>query len=425
MNRNAIKTLAGREIINGRGVPAVEVEITTETGIKVRASSPSGISIAAHEAVEIRDGGSRYGGKGVLKAVKNINEIVAPELIGIDVTSQDVIDRKMIALDGTPNKSRLGGNALTAVSIAAAKAGSRSVGMDLFQYIGGMKARSLPTVCLNMISGSPTAGNELDFEDYLLAPYGFDSFKELLQASIEVFHMLHRKLEKKYGLIAQITALAPPLKTNEEAFEVIVEAIEEAGYGDRMGVGIDAATAQLYDEKTQKYVFRDRTYTRSELIDYYVELCGKYPLLFIEDGLHEDDLEGFSEMTRKVPSLIIGDDLFATNKERLLRGAKIGAANAILFKVNQAGTITESLETAQTANELNYTIVASTRSGETEDSAQADLAVAVGARLMKLGCPLRGEMVVKYNRFLKIEEELGNTARLSKLNTNSRFKESI
>lgn len=407
-----IAKIFAREIINGRGVPAVEVDLTTEAGVRVCASAPSGTSVASYEAVELRDGDKRYNGKGVRKAVDNINTILRSALIGMDVRNQYEIDRKMIELDGTENKSRIGGNALTAVSLAVTKAGAECSGLPVYRYIGGTRATSLPIVCVNMISGSPTAGNKLDFEDYLLVPYGFDTFKDLIQASIEVFHILHKNLEKRLGLIAQITALAPNLDTNEEAFEAIVEAIDEAGYTGRIGVGIDAALDQMYNRKTKMYDLQKGQYTRDELIAYYKELANKYPLLFIEDGLYEDDLEGFAKLTKEVPILIIGDDLFATNKERLAKGAEKGAGNAILFKVNQAGTVSEALETAAVANNLNYAIIASTRSGETNDPVQADLAVAIGAKMMKLGCPLRGEMVAKYNRFLQIEEELGPASKV-------------
>ena len=415
MKQNEIRCVRAREIISGRGIPAVEVEVKTSAGFVVRASSPSGTSVAAHEALEVRDPGTRYGGKGVLKAVENVNSVIGPALIGIDTTKQHEIDHLMIALDGTSHKSKLGGNALTATSLAVAKAGAISVNLELYQYIGGVRASRLPIVCLNMISGSPTAGNNLDFEDYLLCPYGFESFSELLEASIKVFHVLHQRLESDFGPIPQITALAPPLKTNEDAFAAIVRAIDEAGYSGRIGVGIDAAVAQLYDEERERYIFRNGTYTRDELIDYYAHLASEYPLLFIEDGLHEDDFEGFAQMTTRLPMIIIGDDLFATNTDRLMTGRDIGAANAILFKVNQAGTVSEAVSTAETAHVLNYTVVASTRSGETNDAAQADLAVGIGARMMKLGCPLRGEMVAKYNRLLKIEEHLGAAAGIQTL----------
>ena len=407
MNDIVIEQVRAREIINGRGIPTVEVEVTTNRGICGTASAPGGVSTAAHEAIELRDGGSRYMGKGVAKAVANIRDRIAPHLAGRVVTEQQEIDHALIELDGTPNKSNLGGNALTAVSLAVAKAAALSLNLPVYRYLGGAKACSIPVMCPNMLSGSSTAGNDLDFEDYLLVPYGFSQICEAIRAGVEVFHTLHGMLTARFGLIPQITALAPPLQTNEEALDILLEAITKAGYEGKIGIGIDVAAGLLYDETKAVYKLRRGEMTREELIAYYAELTRRYPILFWEDGLYEEDFQGFSLLTQKVSTIVVGDDLFATNKERLLRGARGGSANAILLKVNQAGTVSEALETAETAKNCGYAIVSSVRSRETDDPVQADLAVAVGAKLMKVGCPLRGEMVTKYNRLMKIEEDLG------------------
>jgi enolase len=388
----------------------VEVELVTSQGLRVTASAPSGVSVSSHEAVEIRDGGPRYLGKGVLTAVKNINQQIAPRLLGLEVTEQALLDRAMLELDGTPNKSNLGGNAVTAVSLAAARAGALSLGLEPYQYLGGTRATAIPVMCPNMISGSKTAGNELDFEDYLLVPFGFESIQEALRAGVEVFHRLHNRLKERFGLIAQITALAPPLETNEEAFEAILAAIKEAGYDGRIGLGVDVAAGNCYDSAKGVYRLRRGEVDADGMIAYYRELTGRYPIIFIEDGLMEDDFAGFARLTAQVDCLVVGDDLFATNQNRLAQGAALKAANAILLKVNQAGTVSEALATATAAHFRKYDIVASVRSGETDDAIQADSAVAAGARLMKIGAPLRGEMITKYNRMMAISRKLGPSA---------------
>jgi enolase len=405
-----IKGLTAREIFNGRGIPAAEAEVLTDGGHRGVAAAPSGISVSSHEALDLRDGGKRLMGKGVLKAVANIEEKIAPRILGMNVTDQRRIDQTMIDLDGTSCKSNLGGNALTAVSLAVARAASSVLGVELYQYLGGLKPTGLPVICPNMISGSPTAGNELDFEDYLLVPHGFNTMRDAIVAAVEVFHCLHRTLQDRYGLIPQITALAPPLKSTQDALDILMHAIHTAGYEGKIGLGIDAAADQLFDREKGVYRLKEGLFPRSDLISHYTDLTRKYPIIFLEDGLEENDFEGFAEMTRKLDCLVVGDDLFATSSDRLLQGARQGAANAVLFKINQAGTVTEALKTAQTANALHYTIMASCRSGETADTAVSDLAVAVGARLMKIGAPIRGEMVTKYNRLLRIEEELGEFA---------------
>ena len=411
MKKAMIQEVRAREIINGRGIPAVEAEVFASTGGRYIASSPSGVSTSSHEAVEIRDGGKWMMGRGVQKAVGNILRVIGPGIAGMDVNDQRGIDRRLLELDGTPNKSKLGGNALTAVSLAAARAGAASAGLTLYRYLGGAEARSLPVVCLNMISGSKTAGNEIDFEDYLIVPFGFPNFREAIFAGTEVFHALHRSLEDAFGLIPQITALAPPLKTTEEALQFISRAIAQCGYEGKIGIGIDAAANNFYDESGDRYRLRRGTMTRGDLITYYASLAKSYPIIFLEDGLQENDFEGFAELTRRVDCLVVGDDLFATNKDRLILGAEKYSLNGALFKLNQAGTVSEFLEAAEVAKRHHYTIVGSVRSGETEDAGQADLAVAIGADYFKLGAPVRGEMITKYNQFLRIEEELGEAVK--------------
>lgn len=405
-----IKKINAHEIINGRGVPAVEVELTTDQGLTVCASAPSGVSVSSHEAVELRDGGERYLGKGVLRAVENVERVIAPALAGLEVTDQALVDQRLLEVDGTPDKSHLGGNAITAVSLAAARAGAQSLGLELYRYLGGVRATGIPVMCPNMLSGSKTAGNELDFEDYLLVPYGFGSIEEALRAGVEVFHRLHRNLERRFGLIAQITALAPPMQTSEEAFDMILEAVEQAGYTGRMGLGIDVAAGNFYDPDKGLYALRAGDTDADGMIALYRELVASYPIIFIEDGLMEEDFTGFARLTEAVDCLVVGDDLFATNTQRLALGAAAGAGNAMLCKVNQAGTVSEAMAAASAAQRLGYDVVASVRSGETDDPAQADLAVAVGASLMKIGCPLRGEMITKYNRLMNISRRLGRSA---------------
>ena len=410
MGRITIKAILAREIINGRGIPAVEVEVITNNNLHGLASAPSGTSTSSHEAIDMRDGGPRFMGKGVQKAVQNIKERIAPLVIGMDITEQQGIDQFLLELDGTPNKSNLGGNALTAISLAVARTAALSLEVPLYKYLGEGKACTLPVLCPNMLSGSKTAGNELDFEDYLIVPFGFTENREAIRAGIEVFHILHKKLSDKFGPIPQVTALAPPLKSTTEALDIILSAIKDAGYDGRIGLGIDVASGLFYDEQKCTYKLKQGDLTKEDLIAYYKTLTKAYPIIFLEDGLQENDFEGFAELTQELNCLVVGDDLFATNKELLLKGIKNHAANAILFKINQAGTITEAFNTAQIAYDNNYTIISSVRSGETDDSSQADLAVAVGARLMKVGAPIRGEMVTKYNRLLRIEEELGEYA---------------
>lgn len=410
MGQIRIEAITAREIINGRGIPTVEAVVRCENGITGRAAAPSGISVSDHEAVDLKDGGSRYMGKGTRLAVSNINNILGPALSGMSVLEQELIDRRMVELDGTPNRSHLGGNAMIAVSVAVAKAAAAVSKLPLYAYLGGSRAVNIPVVCPNLISGSRTAGNHLDFEDFLVVPFGFDTFAESIRAVVEVFHILYRNLCRDFGLIAQITALAPPLHRNEDTFEYLSQAIKEAGYEGSIGFAVDVASGLIYNKESRLYEMEAGSVDREELIGYYAGLCEKYPLSFIEDGLQEDDYEGFAQMKKTLPSIIVGDDIFATNKVRLKKGYEKQAGNGIIIKANQAGTLTETLEVARMAHELGYTVIASTRSGETADEFQSDLAVAIGAAYMKTGCPFRGEMVTKWNRMMEIEQELGERA---------------
>ena len=410
MPKTTIKAVKAREIINGRGIPAVEVEIITKNGCHGTAACPSGVSVSSHEAVELRDGGKRLMGKGVLNAVQNVESVMAPKLIGLEVSDQKQIDQILCDLDGTPNKSRLGGNAITAVSLAVARAASAALGIEPFQYLHDGNRFELPVICANMISGSKTAGNDLDFEDYLIVPYGFQTVRAAVAAAVEVFHSLHAKLKARFGLIPQITALAPPLSSTEEAMDLLMDAIDRSGYQGKIGIGIDVAADLFYDSTRKNYQLGSGAYSPEALISYYKRLTQNYPMVFVEDGLEENDYAGFAAMTRELDCLVVGDDLFATNARRVEEGANQGAANAVLFKINQAGTLSEAFKTAEIARAHNYALFASCRSGETDDSMVADLAVAVGAKLIKMGAPIRGEMVTKYNRLMRIEEHLGPKA---------------
>jgi enolase len=411
MISDPIIRLRAREAYNARGNPSLAAEVLTESGILAEAFAPSGISVSSHEAVELLDGGSRLRGKGVSKAVANVEGEIAEALVGRDVRNQNELDALLVELDGTPQKSRLGGNALTAVSLALAKAGAIASGLEVWRYLGGVQARSVPVPCINMISGSKTAGNSLDFEDHLVVPHGFDTACEALSACVEVFHVLHKALERQYGLIAQVTALAPPLETTDLALDALTQAIEKAGYAGRIGIGIDVAADNFYDEKSGLYLTYGRPRDTSAMIDWYQSLCGKYPIFFLEDPLQENDYAGFAEATRSLPCLVVGDDLFASNPDRLLQGRAAGAGNAMLLKVNQAGTVSEAMHVANMARDEGYALIASLRSGETQDDVQADIACAAGAALMKLGAPCRGESTAKYNRLLWIEREQGHSSR--------------
>ncbi|MCL5780608.1 MAG: phosphopyruvate hydratase [Firmicutes bacterium] len=413
-----ISDVFAREILDSRGNPTLEAEVWLEDGTVGRAAVPSGASTGAYEAVELRDGDKeRYLGKGVIKAVDNVNETIGPELIGMDVTDQIGIDRLMIELDGTPNKGKLGANAILGVSLAVAKAAANYFGLPLYQYIGGVNAKELPVPMMNILNGGAHADNNVDIQEFMVLPVGADSFSEGLRMGAEIFHHLKAVLKAR-GLntaVGDEGGFAPNLKSNEEALAVIIEAIEKAGYkpGQDVFLGLDVAATELY--KDGKYVWKGEgvTYTADEMVDFYTYLVDKYPIITIEDGLSEDDWAGWAKLTQALGKKIqlVGDDLFVTNTERLAKGIKGGVANSILIKVNQIGTLTETLDAIEMAKRAGYTAVVSHRSGETDDTTIADLSVATNAGQIKTGAPSRTDRVAKYNQLLRIEEELGELAR--------------
>lgn len=405
-----------REVLDSRGNPTVEVEVWTESGAFGRALVPSGASTGAFEAVELRDGNkSRYLGKGVMKAVENVNTIIAEEIIGLSVFDQASIDRLMIELDGTPNKGKLGANAILGVSLAVAKAAADELGMPLYQYIGGINSKTLPVPMLNILNGGKHADNNVDIQEFMIMPVGALNFREALRMGTEVFHSLKSVLQAK-GLntaVGDEGGFAPNLSSNEEALKTLVEAIEKAGYkpGEEIALALDVAATELYDEDKKVYNLagEGRSLTVEEMIDFYEALVNKYPIISIEDGLAEDDWEGWKLLTERLGKRIqlVGDDLFVTNTERLKKGIELDVANSILIKLNQIGTLTETLDTIEMAKINGYTAVISHRSGETEDTTIADLAVATNAGQIKTGAPSRTDRVAKYNQLLRIEDKLG------------------
>ncbi|MDD5456067.1 MAG: phosphopyruvate hydratase [Candidatus Margulisbacteria bacterium] len=409
--------IRAREVLDSRGNPTVEVELQCEDGAFGRAIVPSGASTGAHEAVELRDGDkSRYLGKGVLKAVKNVNEIIAEEIIGYDVTEQRKLDYKMIELDGTENKGKLGANAILGVSLAAARAAAVSRGLPIYQYIGGVNAYQLPVPMMNILNGGKHADSTVDIQEFMVMPVGAPNFREALRCGAETFHSLKKVLSSK-GLntaVGDEGGFAPNLKTNEEAIQIILEAIEKAGYkpGKDVMIALDVAATELFQNNVYNFKGEGVTRTSAELVDFYVSLANKYPIISIEDGLSEDDWAGWKLMTEKLGSKIqiVGDDLFVTNTKRLSRGINEGIANSILIKVNQIGTLTETLEAIQMAKEAGYTAVISHRSGETEDCTISDIVVATNTGQIKTGSASRTDRIVKYNQLLRIEEELADAA---------------
>lgn len=415
-----ITDVFAREILDSRGNPTIEVEVELESGVIGRAAVPSGASTGAFEAVELRDGDkSRYLGKGVLNAVRNVNDIIAPEIIGMSALDQVGVDQAMIDLDGTPNKGKLGANAILGVSMAVAHAAADELGITLYQYLGGVNAKTLPVPMMNIINGGKHADNNVDIQEFMVMPVGADSFREALRMCAEVFHNLKSVLKGKgYNTaVGDEGGFAPNLKSNEEALQVIVEAIEKAGYkpGADFFIAIDAASTEMYEEakakgEEGKYFFWKSgfTKTKEEMVEFWADLANKYPIISLEDGMGEEDWDGWKLLTEKLGSKIqlVGDDLFVTNTERLERGIKGGIANSILIKVNQIGTLTETLDAIAMANRAGYTAVVSHRSGETEDVTIADLVVAVNAGQIKTGAPSRTDRVAKYNQLLRIEEGL-------------------
>jgi len=413
---DTIKHIDAREILDSRGNPTIEVEITTDDGYFGRAAIPSGASTGIFEAVELRDKNNRFHGKGVQKAVKAVEDEIFPKLKGFDVSQQTELDYLMIELDGTENKSRLGGNAILGVSIAAAKAASASEGKRLYEYINP-DSSLLPVPFFNVVNGGKHAGNQLDFQEFMIAPTGAGDFKEALRMGSEIYQALKAKLLKDYGKnainVGDEGGFSPPMNTPEEALDSIIAAAEEMGYADKTVLAMDVAASSFFKGEGV-YSFKGKDTKTGELIDVYAELVSKYPIKSIEDPLEEEDYEGFVDMTKAVDIQILGDDIFVTNKKRLQKGIDMGACNALLWKVNQIGTLTEALEAAKLAMDNGYKVMASHRSGETEDPFVADLSVALGCGQIKTGAPCRGERTAKYNQLLRIEEWLGSKARYPK-----------
>ncbi|GBF72322.1 phosphopyruvate hydratase [Paenibacillus sp. 598K] len=412
-----ITDVYAREVLDSRGNPTVEVEVALESGGKGRAIVPSGASTGAFEAVELRDGDkSRYLGKGVLKAVENVNTIIAPEIIGLDALDQVAIDRAMIELDGTPNKGKLGANAILAVSMAVARAAADALDVTLYTYLGGFNAKTLPVPMMNIVNGGEHADNNIDVQEFMVLPVGAESFKEALRIGAEIFHNLKAVLQEK-GLntaVGDEGGFAPNLGSNEEAITTIISAIERAGYkpGEDIYLGMDVASTEFFKDGKYHLEGEGRSFTSAEFVDYLAGLVDKYPILTIEDGCAEDDWEGWKLLTDKLGGKVqlVGDDLFVTNTERLSKGIDQGVGNSILVKVNQIGSLTETFDAIEMAKRAGYTAVISHRSGESEDSTIADIAVATNAGQIKTGAPSRTDRVAKYNQLLRIEDQLGSTA---------------
>ena len=413
----AIKDVYAREILDSRGNPTVEVEVELEGGAVGSAAVPSGASTGAHEAHEHRDGdGKRYLGKGVEGAVRNVIDVIGPRLVGFDALEQAEIDREMIRLDESENKSRLGANAILGVSMATARAAANQVGLPLWRYLGGAQARMLPTPLMNVLNGGAHADNGLEVQEFMIVPLGQTTYREALRAGVETFHAL-KSILKSRGLATSVGdegGFAPRIDTNEKAIEVVVEAIRKAGYepGRDVALALDVASTELYDSAKKTYTFDKKQIETGALVELYAQWCSKYPIVSIEDGCSEDDWDGWKQLTRAIGDRVqlVGDDLFVTNARRLQRGIQEEVANSILVKVNQIGTVTETLEAVELARLNGYSAVMSHRSGETEDTFIADMAVALGTGQIKTGSASRSERIAKYNQLLRIEEELGASA---------------
>jgi enolase len=411
-----IERVHGRQILDSRGNPTVEVDVVLKSGASGRAAVPSGASTGEFEAVELRDGGDRWGGKGVDQAVANVNGELAEAVRGSDPADQEALDRAMIELDGTDNKGRLGANAILGVSLAAAKAAAAEAGLPLWRYLGGEAAHVLPVPMMNVLNGGAHADNKVDFQEFMIVPVGADSFREALRAGAEVFHALKQTLSAA-GLSTAVGdegGFAPDLDSNEAALDVLVQGIEAAGYtpGEEVGIALDPATSELFDDGAYNLEHEGRKLAAAEMADLWAGVVDRYPVLSIEDGMDEEDWHGWRALTERIGARVqlVGDDLFVTNTERLRRGIDSGVANSILLKVNQIGTLTETLEAVRMASDAGYTAVMSHRSGETEDTTIADLAVATGCGQIKTGAPSRSDRVAKYNQLLRIEEALGADA---------------
>ncbi len=425
MSSTIIERVHARQVLDSRGNPTVEAEVFTESGFG-RAIVPSGASTGAAEAVELRDGGDRYLGKGVAKAVGHVKGQLAAAVVGRDSLDQELIDQVMLDLDGSPNKANLGANSILAVSLANARAAASSVGLPLFRYLGGPAARTLPVPCLNVLNGGAHAANSVDIQEFMVVPAGLPSFSEALRAGVEVYHSLKKVIAGR-GLgtnVGDEGGFAPNLATNESALELLVEAIETAGYtvGDEIALALDVAATELFREG--RYRLEGKEFTSAEMVDYLADLVDRYPLVSVEDGMAEDDWDGWKELTQRLGRRVqlVGDDLFVTDEELLRRGISEGAANSILIKVNQIGTVSETLHTMARANRSGYGTMVSHRSGETEDTFISHLAVATNAGQIKAGAPARGERTAKYNQLLRIEEALGDQARYPGWNTFRRAK---
>ena len=421
-----IEALGAREILDSRGNPTVEVEVLLEDGTAARAAVPSGASTGAFEAVELRDGGKRYLGKGVEKAIQNVNEVIAPEVVGLDSQDQRLVDQTMLDLDGTKNKAKLGANAILGVSLAVAKASAESADLSLFKYVGGNNAHILPVPMMNILNGGAHADTNVDIQEFMIAPIGADTFKESLRWGAEIYHSLKSVLKKR-GLATSIGdegGFAPNLESNRAALDLILEAVDIAGFkaGKEIALAMDVAATEFHENG--KYAFEGKQLSSAEMIAYYASLVSSYPLVSIEDPLDEDDWDGWAAITKELGSKVqlVGDDLFVTNPERLSRGIAAGTANAMLVKVNQIGSLTETLDAVEMAHRAGYRNMMSHRSGETEDVTIADLAVATNCGQIKTGAPARSERVAKYNQLLRIEDELAEGARYAGRGAFPRFK---
>jgi enolase len=411
-----IRQIHARQVLDSRGNPTVEVELTLASGAAGRAAVPSGASTGEFEAVELRDGGDAFLGKGVTRAVANVNGELAEALAGFDAADQQGLDARMIELDGTPNKGRLGANAILGVSLAAAKAAAAEEGMTLWRYLGGEAAHVLPVPMMNVLNGGAHADNRVDFQEFMVVPVGAPTFSDALRAGTEVFHALKRTLHDRglATLVGDEGGFAPDLESNEAGLQMLIEGIEAAGYrpGDEVAIALDPATSEVFEGGSYVLEHEGRTLTPAEMADYWAGIADRYPVVSIEDGMDEEDWDGWKRLTERIGDRVqlVGDDLFVTNSERLRRGIETGVANSILVKVNQIGTLTETLDAVRTAREAGYTAVMSHRSGETEDTTIADLAVATGCGQIKTGAPSRSDRVAKYNQLLRIEEALGADA---------------
>jgi len=417
MKKAKISAIRAREILDSKGRPMVEVDVWTTDGFMGRGASPCGTSVGRHEAIVLRDGGKRYGGLGVQRAVRNVTEVIAPALVGKCVVEQRMMDGLMVELDGTPDKSRLGANAIYSVSIAVARAAASCLGIPLHEYLGGGGTHYIPAPIFNMINGGSSGDVSVEFQEFLLIPAMAETYAEALQTGVEVFFQLERTIKRRFGQKSLHTGpsagYAAPTNNPADVLEVLLEAAEEAGYGGMCKLGLDCAASHFYDREKNCYRFKGKETSRQEMMGFLKSLTGSYPLFLIEDPFHEDDFEGFAEITKGLNILIAGDDLFVTNQERLRKGVELGAANGIIMKPNMVGTLSEALDTAHFAKEHGYKIIASGRAGGMPDDPIPEIAVALNVPLAKLGAPRTGERTSKHNCLIRIEEELGKFGRYS------------